>query len=99
MEKTTTGGKMTRALKIVIIMIEHIATETRKGRREEKRAKTKAIGNNNNNNDNENHDNDNHDNENHENDNHDNDNHDNNNILNEKNLMTCICFELIHIGQ
>ena len=49
-EKTTTGGKTTRALKIVIIMIEKIATETRRGRREEKRAKTKAIGNNNNNN-------------------------------------------------
>ena len=41
---------MTRAIKIVIIMIEKIATETRRGRREEKRAKTRAIGNNNNNN-------------------------------------------------
>ena len=40
---------MKRALKIVVIMIEKIATETRRGRREEKRAKTKAIGNNNNN--------------------------------------------------
>ena len=49
-EKTTTGGEMTRALKIVVIMIEKIATETRRGRREEKRAKTRAIGNNNNNN-------------------------------------------------
>ena len=48
-EKTTTGGEMTRAIKIVIIMIEKIATETRRGRREEKRAKTRAIGNNNNN--------------------------------------------------
>ena len=45
-EKTTTGGEMTRAIKIVIIMIEKIATETRRGRREEKRAKTRAIGNN-----------------------------------------------------
>ena len=47
-EKTTTGGKMTRAIKIVIIMIEKVPKETRRGRREEKRAKTRAIGSNNN---------------------------------------------------
>ena len=33
------------------------------------------------------------------NDNHDNDNNNNDNMMNEKYLMTCICFELIHIGQ
>ena len=38
-------------------------------------------------------------NENHDNDNDDNDNNNNDNMMNEKYLMTCICFELIHIGQ